>query len=64
MAEQLTRKQAAALIGVPANWLARGAMGKNASKELAFIKYGKRVVRYERSDVEAFKQRHKLGKEL
>lgn len=59
MGEQMTRKEAAALLRVKPGWLAKGAMGLNSSKDLPFVKYGKRVVRYERTDVEEFKQRHK-----
>jgi hypothetical protein len=63
MGEQMTRKEAATLLGVNPGWLAKGALKLNASKDLPFIKYGKRVVRYERTDVEAFKQRHKMGQD-
>lgn len=62
MSELLTRKQVAEILGVPVNWLARGAMGLNASKSLPYIKYGKRMVRYEKNTVEVFKQSHTLKK--
>lgn len=62
VSELITRKRAAELLGVPTNWLARGAMGLNASRTLPFIRLGKRVVRYELADVEAFKSTHKLEK--